>query len=212
LREPLHFLGCMDHFQQCHAVNQLDGLASRKCLRVTCECAHADDFDPIGTVMGQKPCHFPYNTHTYLSTPPLLALHQNALASFAEHKVDSPICTAHARFLDNVTLTPECLTHQLLELAPTGSSHARQRGTCVQEDSATPGAKEGEEGGHPAHRQQQPGQGRQRVPEAAGDTVSQPAVLPREPPRDGVANATEEKDANQDANRPRHSDQGIHSA
>jgi hypothetical protein len=186
----------MNHFQQCHAVNQLDGLASRKCLRVTCECAHADDFDPIGTVVGQKPCHFPYNTHTYLSTPPLLALDQDALGILAEHKVNSAICTAQARFLDDVPLAPECLTHQLLELAPTGSSQALQRGARFQEDSATPGAKKREEGSHPAHRQQQPSEGRQRLPEAAGDTVSQPAVLPREPPRDGVANATEEKDAN----------------
>jgi len=134
------------------------------------------------------------------------------LAILAEDKVDSPICTAQTRFLDNIPLTPECLTHQLLELAPTGSSQALQRCTCVQEYSATSGPKKREEGGHPAHRQQQPSQGRQRLPEAAGELVSQPAVLSREPPRDGVANATEEKDANQNANGPRHSDQRIHSA
>jgi len=64
----------MDHFQQSHAVNQLDGLALRKFLSVTGECADANDFDPIGTVVGHKPRHFPHNTDTYLSTPPLLAL------------------------------------------------------------------------------------------------------------------------------------------
>ena len=59
-----------------------------------------------------------------LVCPPLLALNEERFAVFPEHQIDSAVCAASTRFSDLVTLQPERLAHQHLELAP---GHAVER-------------------------------------------------------------------------------------
>lgn len=174
--------GCLDHLQQHRTPDQLNGLAPRKRLCIAGECTHTNDLHCISAVVGQQTHHLPYHAHPNLPPFPLLALDEHAASVLAKDEIDPSIGPTQARFLHAVPQPSECLTHQLLELAPAAGSQALQSSPRIEKDAAMACGQIREQCCKPAETQYKPGKRRNYLRELFGEVTRKHAVLAREPP------------------------------
>jgi hypothetical protein len=104
--------------QQIAAADQLNLLAIRESLPVTCEFPHAHDFHARRLMMKHKTGHFPSDARAHAIRAPLLALHEDLLTSTHQHEINAPVGSALADDIDNVSESPVSITDEPLKFSP----------------------------------------------------------------------------------------------
>jgi len=111
-------LGLLNESMQLRAVDELDVSAAGEAGGVIGESAGGDDIPTRRTPGGHDSIQLTHDIDADPEGLPLLALNKELLAATGKDKINSPIGTTTARLSHRVTLQPERLSDELLELRP----------------------------------------------------------------------------------------------